>query len=101
MKSGGYNPVSEGFISAEDLAEKEMIERLETRMKEGRERSEKLLNLLFEEWLETKSREELIKIENPIHQYLDMFHRADLKNHFQKNEMEQFRREVSNANGFS
>ena len=93
MKSGGYNPINEGFITAEDLAEKEMIERLENRKKERKERSEKLIDLLFAEWLETKSREELIKIQNPIHQYLDMFHKADLKNHFKKNEMELFRRE--------
>lgn len=94
MKSGGYNPISEGFITAEELAEKEMIQRLELKQKEGRERSEKLLNLLFEEWIAIKGKEELIKIEKPVYQYLDMFHKNALKDYFQKYEIENFRKEI-------
>jgi hypothetical protein len=101
MKAGGYNSVTDGFITAEELAEKEMIERLEVRKKESSERNEKLINLLFEEWLETKTREELSNIENPIYQFLDKFHKANLKNYFQQNEMEKFKKEIDNANSLN
>jgi len=93
MKAGGYNPVSEGFVPAEQLAEKEMIERLAIRNKERQERKEKLEDLLFEEWLETKTKEQILEIEKPIHGHLDMFHRAGLKVFFKQNEIEKIKAE--------
>ena len=95
MKSGGYNSVSDGFISAEDLAEKEMLERLERKQIERRERKEKLEALLFEEWLETKNKNEILEIERPVSGYLDIIHRAGLKDYFLKNEFDNFKKEVN------
>jgi len=93
MKTGGYNSVCEGFVSSEQMAEKEMIERLAVRNKERQERKEKLEDLLFEEWLETKSKDEILEIEKPTYGHLDMFHKAGLKDYFQKNEIEKFKAE--------
>ena len=95
MKSGGYNSVSDGFISAEDLAEKEMLERLERKQKERKERKEKLEALLFEEWLETKNKNEILEIERPVSGYLDIIHKAGLKDYFLKNEFDNFKKEVN------
>ena len=94
MKSGGYNSVSDGFISAEELAEKEMLERLERKQVERKERKEKLEALLFEEWLETKNKDEILEIERPVSGYLDIIHRAGLKDYFLKNEFDNFKKEL-------
>ena len=95
MKSGGYNSVSDGFISSEELAEQEMLERLEKKQKERKERKEKLENLLFEEWLETKNETELLEIQKPVSSYLDMFHKAGLKEYFLENEFDKFKMELN------
>ncbi len=90
MKNGGYNSVKEDFITAEDLAEKEMLERLEKIKNERINRKNKIEELLFNEWLETKSKEELTKIEPPLTNYMDTFHRTTLKQYFLNNEMVEF-----------
>ncbi|MCP4159024.1 MAG: hypothetical protein GY760_03025 [Deltaproteobacteria bacterium] len=94
MKSGGYNSVSDGFIPAEELAEKEMLERLEKKQKERKERKDKLEILLFEEWLETKNKNEILEIERPVSGYLDIIHKAGLKDYFLKNEFDKFKSEI-------
>jgi hypothetical protein len=58
--------VTQGFITAEELAETEMIERLENKKRAKAERKQRLQELLFEEWLETKSESELSDLEKPV-----------------------------------
>ncbi len=94
MKNGGYNSVKEGFISAEELAEQEMIERLEKKKQAREERKKKLEELLFEEWLETKTEQELTEIEKPVLGFMDTLHRASLRGHFVDNEMAEFKESV-------
>ena len=92
MKNGGYNSVKEGFISAEELAEQEMIERLEKKKQEREKNKKKLEKLLFEEWLETKTEKELTEIQEPVLRFMDTIHRAALEGHFVDNELVKFQK---------
>jgi hypothetical protein len=94
MKNGGYNSVKEGFISAEELAEQEMIERLEKKKIEREKNKKKLEKLLFEEWLETKTEKELTEIQEPVLKFMDTIHRAALEGHFIDNEFDKFQKEL-------
>jgi hypothetical protein len=94
MKKGGYNPVTQGFVTAEELAETEMIERLENKKRATAERKAKLQELLFEEWLETKSKIELSDLEKPVAGFMGLIHRAALKENFIKNEMSEFQKGI-------
>ncbi len=93
IKSGGYNSIINGFIPAEELAEQEMLERLERKKTERKEREIKLKELLFEEWLETKTKDDLVKINPPMINYMDSFHKAALKGYFVDNELEKFKQD--------
>jgi DNA-binding transcriptional MerR regulator len=87
MKSGGYNSVNAGFLTSEERAEKDMLERLEAKKEQRQERDKKIKDLLFEEWLEDKSDEELISIAKPVISFKDNIHLADLKGYFLENEI--------------
>lgn len=91
MKNGGYNPVHEGFETAEDAAEKEMLERLRKKSEERAKRKKELEDLLFQEWIETKEKEELTELSPPPINFMDTFHKAALKEYFQENEIEAFK----------
>ncbi len=93
MKSGGYNPVNEGFETAEEAAEKEMLERLKKRKEEKEDRKKELEDLLFQEWIETKEKSELAELSSPPVSFMDTFHKAALKNYFRENEMDNFKRD--------
>ena len=92
MKNGGYNSVKEGFVTAEEFAEQEMLKQLEKKKTEREERKKKLEELLFEEWLETKTRNELIEIEKPALNVMDSFHKAALKEYFVNNKIVEFQK---------
>ncbi len=92
MKNGGYNSVKEDFVTAEDLAENEMLQRLKKIKNERLERKEKLEELLFSEWLETKSKEDLLMIESPLVDYMDSFHKSALKGYFLENKLAEFQK---------
>lgn len=93
MKNGGYNPVNQGFETAEDAAEKEMLERLKKRSEEKEKRKKELEDLLFQEWIEAKGEEELTQLSPPPVRFMDTFHKADLKNYFRENVMDDFKRD--------
>ena len=92
MKQGGYNSLSEGFKTSEEHAIDEMLARLETRAKKKEEKNKKLEDLLFKEWVETKSKNELVALEKPVMDYMDSLHLASLKGYFLDNEMEEFKK---------
>jgi hypothetical protein len=92
MKNGGYNSVKEGFISAEELGEQEMLKRLEEKKAAREERQKRIEDLLFEEWLETKTEKELSEIHQPMLGFMDSMHRAALKGHFVDNELVEFKK---------
>jgi hypothetical protein len=82
----GGNP----YVSAvyEDPQEKHMRENLE-RLKKKREEKEKMVREVFElkfaEWLDTKGKEELVKLVPPMGDYLGAIHKSGLKDFFKEN----------------
>ena len=97
LKQGGYNSVTSGFKSSEEIGEEETIARLEKRKKEREEKKQKLEELLFGEWLETKTKEELNTISHPVGEPMGQFHLAALKSHFLEKEMVEFQKGLNNA----
>jgi len=84
MKQGGYNSVSEGFKTSEELGEEEQLKKLEQRKTEKEKRRKKIYDLEFENWIEESSREELEALEKPIGEYLGPVHVGTLKEYFKK-----------------
>lgn len=94
MKSGGYNPVNEGFQTAEDAAEQEMLNRLKRRQHERESRKKELRELFFKEWLETKDEKELAEIAPPPLRHMDSLHIVALQDYFYSNEFDKFKMEL-------
>jgi hypothetical protein len=94
MKSGGYNPVNEGFQTAEEAAEQEMLIRLKRRQHERESRKKELRELLFKEWLETKDEKELAEIAPPPLRHMDSLHIVALQDYFYSNEFDRFKMEL-------
>ena len=91
MKLGGYEASRPGFLTDEEKGEREMLAKLEKRKKEKVEREEKISKLLFEEWLDTKTKEELITLAKPLDHFMDPVHMARLEQYYAENEMDKFR----------
>ena len=85
LKNGGYNTVSKDFKTSEDQAREDQLRALEERKKIREEQEGRIFELKFDEWLEKKGREELVKLVPPIGDYLGTIHRSGLKDFFKEN----------------
>jgi hypothetical protein len=84
-KTEGEYISSRGYISPEDEIMGQMIQLKKDRALQIKKQQDELLNLSFNEWLNTKSREEILKIAPPSGDYLGPLHKAELKNWYQEN----------------
>jgi hypothetical protein len=84
-KTEGEYISSRGYISPEDEILQQMITLKKDRALQIKKQQDELLNLSFNEWLSTKSREEIIKIAPPSGDYLGPLHQATLKNWYFEN----------------
>ena len=78
-----------------------MAARLEQRKKDREEKRQKLEELYFDEWVSTKSKDELCDIEKPMNNFLDMFHKSALKEHFIAKEFHNFKLKTDNEESLS
>ena len=92
MKSGGYISTCPDFLTDEEKGEREMLDIIEKVKREREERDAKIKDFLFEEWLKTKTEQELIKLAQPVNEYMDAFHKAMLEGYFEKNVMDEFKK---------
>jgi|GEM_PF-2476099 len=86
LKRGEPYVSQKGYISDEDRLIQENIERLKKARDEKKKREEELLNLKFDEWVASKSRDELMQIEPPIGDFMGALHRNALKDYYVRNE---------------
>ena len=95
LRNGGYNSVTGNFKTSEEIGEEEAIAYLEQRKKGKEERKEKLTALLLEEWIESKTREEIIKLVPPmVYSPMGDLHMVLVKDYFIENEMGEFQRNL-------
>ena len=86
LRNGGYT--SSGYVEEEQGALDRQLALLSERNEKRKREKEKLEELLFGEWLETKTKEELVGIEEPgLDGYMGIFHKNALKCHFVEKEM--------------
>lgn len=85
LKNGGYNTISKDFKTSEDQAREDQLKALEERRRIREDQEKKIFELKFDEWLEKKDREELIKLVAPIGDYLGTIHRSGLRDFFKEN----------------
>lgn len=84
-KSEGEYISSRGYVSPEDEIMQQMIQLKKDRALHAKKQQDELLNLNFEEWLTTKTKEEIITISPPTGDYLGPLHKATLKNWYFEN----------------
>ena len=103
VKNGEYVPIKSGFKTGEEQGKAEMIARLEQIKRKRAETKERLEELLFEEWLATKSKDEILAIArpSPSFDYLDLVHKSGLRKHFIKYEIEKFQDKTAKKLGIN
>jgi hypothetical protein len=84
-KTEGEYISSRGYISPEDEIMQQMIQLKKDRALHAKKQQDELLNLSFNEWLATKTKDEITKIAPPSGDYLGPLHKAELKNWYQEN----------------
>ena len=101
LKSGGYESRNDGFLTDEERGERDALEIMRRRKEEREGRKAELEQLLFDEWLESKSDEELTGIaEPPLGMYIrGKMHRVALMEHFREKELEGFKKVFFSKNG--
>lgn len=85
LKNGGYNTLSKDFKTAEDQAREDQLKALEERKRIREDQEKRIFELKFAEWLDTKGKEELVKLVPPMGEYLGAIHRSGLKDFFKEN----------------
>ena len=90
-KGGEYESSSPNFLTEEKKGEKAITELLRKRNENRKKSQKEKKDLAFEEWRETTSDEKIKKLVPPgVLEPFNMFHIAQVKDYFVKNEMDNF-----------
>ena len=93
---GGYT--SSKYVVEEEAALDRQLRIHRERKERAEKKREELEELLFGAWLETKTKEELVGIEEPgLDGYMGIFHKPKIKDYFIGHEMETFRKETEGS----
>ena len=92
IKAGGYESKNDGFLTDEERGEIETLERLKKQKEKREARKQELEELMFDEWLTSKTKKEIESIKPPVGEYMGLFHRSELKAYFVENEMTSFQK---------
>jgi len=95
MKNGGYNPVNEGFRPSEQQGLDDALARAELKIKEIKEKKQRLENLHFEIWQSETTKEEIEKLV-PVgsFKYMSALHQPLVKKYFLENEFSEIQKEL-------
>ena len=97
LRNGGYT--SSGYVEEEQAALDRQLRMLRERKERREKEREEFEELAFGEWLLTKTKEDILKIEKPmeIDGYMGLFHKPKVMEYFIKNEIEAFQKEIGAA----
>ena len=91
IKAGGYESKNDGFLTDEERGEIETLERLKEQKEKREARKQELEELMFDEWLTSKTKKEIESIKPPVGEYMGLFHKSELRAYFVENEMAKFK----------
>ncbi len=93
LKNGQAYISEKGYESEEDRLYRELIERADKKNEEKKNLKAKLIEVKFEEWLDSISDDDKRNMAEPIGEFMGLLHREELK--------EYFKREVYSANNIN